>query len=178
MKSERGVTLIELMVVIVIVGLLAAVATVGYERYRKRALASEAQANLALIAVSQEAYKAEIGSYANVNSPNPAALPPCGSRRGQWSTAIATWNQLGWRPENSNVAFQYDTWAGVGAGAPAWAAPPPAPGNFPCFPTTALQLARGWFAATATADLACGGVNTEYRAVHCTSTLVPLNEFE
>ena len=42
-----GTTLVELMIVVVILGILAAIATVGYKRYVARARLSEANAMLA-----------------------------------------------------------------------------------------------------------------------------------
>lgn len=53
-KSVRGITLIELMVVIVIVGILAAIAYPNYRSYVERSKRTEARAALLQIATNQE----------------------------------------------------------------------------------------------------------------------------
>lgn len=65
MKSEKGITLIELMVVIVIIGILAAIAIPMYTGYMQRARRAEAKTALEQLRASQEMCRAERGVYAN-----------------------------------------------------------------------------------------------------------------
>jgi type IV pilus assembly protein PilE len=63
MKANRGLTLIELMIVIVIVGILAAIAVPVYTNYMQRARRADAKTALEQLRASQEMFRAERGSY-------------------------------------------------------------------------------------------------------------------
>jgi type IV pilus assembly protein PilE len=65
MKKERGLTLIELLIVIVIVGILAAVAIPTYTGYTQRGRRADAKTALEQLRASQEVFRAENGRYAN-----------------------------------------------------------------------------------------------------------------
>lgn len=64
-RSRRGFTLVELMVVIVIVALLAAIAVPLYINYVKDARRSEAAGALAAVATAQQTYYQRNSGYAN-----------------------------------------------------------------------------------------------------------------
>jgi len=64
-KDERGFTLIELMIVIAIIGILAAIAIPQFSAYRQRSYNSAAQADLRNAATAQEAYYVDFQSYAD-----------------------------------------------------------------------------------------------------------------
>jgi len=63
MKANRGLTLIELMIVIVIIGILAAIAVPVYTNYMQRARRADAKTALEQLRASQEMFRAERGSY-------------------------------------------------------------------------------------------------------------------
>jgi prepilin-type N-terminal cleavage/methylation domain-containing protein len=64
-KDESGFTLIELMIVIAIIGILAAIAIPQFSAYRTRSYNSASTADLRNCATAQEAYYVDHQSYAN-----------------------------------------------------------------------------------------------------------------
>lgn len=64
-RQERGFTLVELMVVIVIVAIMAAIAVPLYTNYIKDARRSEAANGLAAVATAQQTYYQRNNTYAN-----------------------------------------------------------------------------------------------------------------
>ncbi|MDQ6987297.1 MAG: prepilin-type N-terminal cleavage/methylation domain-containing protein [Mariprofundaceae bacterium] len=63
MKSQKGFTLIELMIVVAIIGILAAIAIPQFSSYRERAFNSAAQSDLRNIMNGEEAYYADNEIY-------------------------------------------------------------------------------------------------------------------
>jgi type IV pilus assembly protein PilE len=64
-RSQRGFTLVELMIVIVIVAILAAVAVPSYQNYVLRSNRAVAKSKLLEIAARQESYFADNKKYTN-----------------------------------------------------------------------------------------------------------------
>ena len=65
MKDQKGFTLIELMIVIAIIGILAAIAIPQFSAYRKRSYNSAAQSDLRNATTAQEAYFVDEQTYAS-----------------------------------------------------------------------------------------------------------------
>jgi prepilin-type N-terminal cleavage/methylation domain-containing protein len=68
-NDEKGFTLIELMIVIAIIGILAAIAIPQFAAYRARSFNAAALADLRNLATSQEAYYADNMTYSADTGP-------------------------------------------------------------------------------------------------------------
>jgi type IV pilus assembly protein PilA len=97
--SRRGFTLVELLAVVAMIGVLAAIATVGYRRYINASKTSEAKAVISGIRISEESHRAETMVYLScsgaMNNWYPAA--PNGKKR-HWHNpghaGYPCWRQL------------------------------------------------------------------------------------
>ena len=65
-KTRKGFTLIELMIVVAIIGVLAAIAIPNFIRYQLRSKTSEARTNIGGIRIGQTSFQATEDNYANV----------------------------------------------------------------------------------------------------------------
>ena len=61
--EDRGFTLVELLVVIVVLGILAGIALFGVARFRSDTAAAACKADLATVSVAADAYDAQTGSF-------------------------------------------------------------------------------------------------------------------
>lgn len=138
-KSQKGFTLIELMIVVAIIGILAAIAIPNFVRFQLKAKTSEGKVNIAAIRTAEEAYFSEFGNYVN------GAVSPA-SNGGTSKTSfndVGGFGTIGWAPEGqvyfnyevvvsaSNTAYTADAGADIdGNGTEqAWGYVHPAPGG-------------------------------------------------
>ncbi len=69
MRTRHGFTLLELLIVIIIVGILAAIAIPRYTATRQRAFVSSMKADLRTIVSAAESFYSQDGSYVSYPAP-------------------------------------------------------------------------------------------------------------
>ncbi len=114
--NERGgFTIIELMIVVGIIGILAAIAIPNFITYQAHSRRSEAFANLAAVARAQTTYLAETGAFFEAAPFPDFSGPGLGTQKMGWDAASdAAYADLGWKPDG-NVFYSYENNTGATA---------------------------------------------------------------
>jgi prepilin-type N-terminal cleavage/methylation domain-containing protein len=151
---RAGFTLVELMIVVTILGILAAVAVPSYISYVYKSKTAEAVGFLGEIKARQESYRSDFGQYVDISTYMPSATP---TRIMQaWPADVGdSWRALGAVPPGRQTYFSYRTVAGL-------------PGTTPA--ATAIGGDRGygdtdfWFISQALGDLDGDGTRVTFES--------------
>jgi prepilin-type N-terminal cleavage/methylation domain-containing protein len=133
--GTRGMTIVELMIVVVIIGILAAISVVSYRKYIGRARISEATAMLAEFAAKEQAIFLDTGQYMEAHRDtfltqslnedsnqfypsDPGALFDSVRTPVALNTLPQSWRYLGIRPRWNQVYCTYLANAGAAGAGP------------------------------------------------------------
>jgi len=148
MKKAKGFTLIELMIVVAIIGILAAIAIPNFLRFQARAKQTEAKQNLGSIYTAYISYFSDISTY-----PSTASI----------TVGAQTYNCLNitdWEPKG-RLRYSYECFGNTPAYWPGWdegVAP------IACSPAIVLSTAGGGAIIGTQIDFtvgACGNVDND-----------------
>jgi type IV pilus assembly protein PilA len=123
MRKQEGFTLIELMIVVAIIGILAAIAIPNFIQYQMRSRTSEAKTNLSAIKTANLAFQAENRCYWSSTAVVPVPIPSngalvawpvlaatpglkCFDNFGVATVATGTFTDIGFTPAGA-VRYQY-----------------------------------------------------------------------
>ena len=102
-----GFTLIELMIVVAIIGILAAIAIPSFLNFRLKAKASEAKSNLGAIRTTEVAYYAEWSMSVGNQTYTPTGNRTGNANKVSWVADLSRFSVLGFAPEGK-VFFDYN----------------------------------------------------------------------
>jgi type IV pilus assembly protein PilA len=97
-RIKKGFTLIELMIVVAIIGILAAIAIPNFVKFQCRSKQSEAKGNLKAMYVAEESYRGEFDTYLACNT-------------GQCN--VTGTNDFGFIPKGGKIRYDYSATNGT-----------------------------------------------------------------
>ena len=104
-RLNKGFSLVELMIVVAIIGILAAIAIPNYIKYQLSAKRSEVNGAVDGIKNAEAKYDAEHDGYLNALV-QPRGDTLLGKAQTAWVTTATDWISLGWAPDG-NVRGNY-----------------------------------------------------------------------
>ena len=120
-KTESGFTIVELLIVIVVIGILAAITIVAFNGIQNRANATSAQSNATAVLKKVEGYNSIKGSYAvtaaQLNAENESKLTDTGisvgavsSSNGKTTVEVQACGVTGTAPNQTAVGSRIRYW--------------------------------------------------------------------
>jgi len=106
MKNRKGFTLIELMIVVAIIGILAAIAIPNFLKFQAKSKQSEAKTNLKGIYTAETGYFGENNSYGNLQEAN---WEPVGNSRYKFSLVTAV-SPVTLGNDEGDLTLTFDAW--------------------------------------------------------------------
>ena len=104
LSKSKGFTLVELMIVVAIMAILAAIAIPSYLRFQIKARESEMRINLASIRVCEEAYKAQNDMYQACGPSDALGANP--TIPVAWGDSSGNFDKIGFEPDGK-VRYVY-----------------------------------------------------------------------
>lgn len=174
----RGFTLVELMIVVAIMSVLAALAVYGVRRYIESAKSHEATNMIKDIKEGQESYRRETHRYLPVSTSLTDYYPerPPWAAKIQWGGAgdsLQNWKTLNVQPDGP-VYFSYASTAGTAATDPTNPWTDVVPSKAQTWPATTDD----WYVVKAVADLDDNGKKSAFVGSSFTSEIWHENEGE
>lgn len=98
MFNKKGFSLVELMIVVAIIGILAAIAIPNFLTMQAKSKRAEVPGNVDGIKTSQVTYNASYDQYLDLTA-SPSGTPS--KNPVAWSASGTAWSSLGWEPDGT-----------------------------------------------------------------------------